>query len=152
MVSEPAATRMLTGGKAMLLADLRTPAGVATALGGLTVSAAVFARRERTVSDQDLAAVARALLAAEERIRTASPQTLAERLPGRSTGPLDEFEARVAATRGTYLPEGRVTPEQLRRTIDLILAHQPRPASLKLPRPEDMLYLEPLRRALGGSR
>ena len=44
MVAEPAATRMLDGGRVSLLADLRSPAGVAQALGGPTVSAAVFAR------------------------------------------------------------------------------------------------------------
>jgi NitT/TauT family transport system substrate-binding protein len=152
LVSEPAATRMLAEGKATLLADLRSPAAVAAALGTVTVSAAVFARRERKVSDQELTALARALLAAEERIRTASPQALAERLSARITNPPDEFEARLAATRGVYLPEGRVTADQLRRTIDLVLAHQPLPASVKLPRPEDMLYLEPLRQALRQER
>lgn len=148
MVSEPTATRMLGEGKALLLADLRSPGSVATALGAPTVSAAVFTRRERKVSDGDLTAFARALLAAEERIRSGSSESLADRLPARIVGPFDEFDARMAATRGIYLPDGRVTPAQLRRTIELILAHQPLPASLSLPRPEDMLYLEPLRRAL----
>jgi NitT/TauT family transport system substrate-binding protein len=148
MVSEPAATRMLGEGKAVLLADLRSPGSVATALGAPTVSAAVFTRRERKVSDGDLAAFARALLAAEERIRSGSSESLAARLPARIVGPFEEFDARMAATRGIYLPEGRVTPAQLRQTIELILAHQPLPASISLPRPEDMLYLEPLRRAL----
>jgi hypothetical protein len=143
---------MLAEGKAVLLADLRSPEGVAAALGGATVSAAVFARRERKLSDGDLTAVARALLAAEDRIRTAPPQALAERLPARIVTPLDEFEARLAATRNAYLLGGTVTPEQLRRTIELILAHQPLPPSVKLPKPEDMLYLDPLRRALKRER
>jgi NitT/TauT family transport system substrate-binding protein len=152
MVGEPAASRMLAEGKAVMLADLRSPGGVAAALGTLTVNAAVFARRERKLGDQDLTAVARALLAAEERIQTAPPQALAERLPARVVNPLDEFEARLAATRNAYLPGGNVTPEQLRRTLDLILAHQPLPTTVKLPRPEDILYLDPLRRALKRER
>ncbi len=69
------------------------------------------------------------------------------RLPAAVVGLPDEFETRLAATREIYLPDGRVTPEQLRHTIELIRAHQPLPASLKLPPPEDILYLEPLRRA-----
>ena len=69
------------------------------------------------------------------------------RLPAAVVGLPEEFETRLAATRESYLAEGRVTPDQLRRTIELIRAHQPLPATLKLPRPEDMLRLEPLRRA-----
>jgi NitT/TauT family transport system substrate-binding protein len=152
MVGEPAATRMLADGTAVLLADLRSPESVLSALGALTVSAAVFTRRERKVSDGELAAFARALLAAEERIRSGSPHALAERLPPRILGSLEELDGRLAAARGIYLPEGLVTPAQLRRTVELILAHLPLPASLTLPRPEDMLYLEPLRRALMRSR
>ena len=152
MVGEPTASRMLADGNGVLLADLRTAESVTTALGAPTVSAAVFTRRERRVSDADLAAFAYALLAAEERIRSGSAPSLAERLPARIVGTPQEFETRLAATKGIYLPEGRVSPAQLRRTIELIVAHLPLPASLTLPRPEDMLYLEPLRRALTRSR
>jgi NitT/TauT family transport system substrate-binding protein len=152
MVGEPTASRMLADGNGVLLADLRTAESVTTALGAPTVSAAVFTRRERKVSDADLAAFAYALLAAEERIRSGSAPSLAERLPARIVGTPQEFETRLAATKGIYLPEGSVSPAQLRRTIELIVAHLPLPASLTLPRPEDMLYLEPLRRALTRSR
>lgn len=151
MVSDPAASRMLADGKAVILADLRSPEGVVSALGTLTVSAGVFTRRERKVSDADLAAFARALLAAQERIRSGSTVSLAERLPGRIVGSPEQFDGRLVTARGMYLHEGSVTPAQLRRTIELILAHLPLPASLTLPRPEDMLYLEPLRRALTRS-
>ena len=44
-----------------------------------------------------------------------------------------------------------MTADQLRQTIALIHAHAPLPGRLKLPRPEDMLHLEPLRKALAGS-
>src|SRR5262245_37380332 len=152
MVAEPAATRMLESGRVSLLADLRAPAGVAQALGGPTVSAAVFVRGDGRVSEADLVAFARALLAARERMRTTSAAELARRLPASTVGLAEDFETRLAATRESYLADGRVTPEQLRRTIDLIRAHQPLPAALKLPRPEEMLRLEPLRRALTSTR
>ncbi len=148
MVSEPAATRMLEAGRVAMLADLRSPAGVARAVGGPTVSAAVFAKNDGKVSDTHLVAFTRALLAAQERIRTTPAAEMARRLPPAVAGLPDEFETRLVATRESYLVEGRVTPDQLRRTIELIRAHQPLPATLKLPRPEEMLHLEPLRRAL----
>jgi NitT/TauT family transport system substrate-binding protein len=152
MVADPAATRLLDSGRVALLADLRSPAGVVRALGRSTVSAGVFARNERRLSDADLVAFARALLAARERIRTTSATELARRLPAAVVGLPDEFETRLAATREIYLPDGRVTAEQLRHTVELIRAHQPLPATLKLPPPEDILYLEPLRRAAPATR
>lgn len=152
MVAEPGATRMLDGGRVSLVADLRSPAGVTRALRGPTVSAAVFVRGDGRVSDADLVAFARALLAARERIRTMSATELVRRLPPAVAGLPEEFETRLVATRGSYLVEGRVTPDQLRRTIELIRAHHPLPATLKLPRPEEMLRLEPLRRALTPTR
>jgi hypothetical protein len=143
---------MLDGGRVSLLADLRSPAGVVRSLGGPTVSAGVFARNDRRVSDDDLVALARALLAALDRIRTTSPTELAARLLPAVVGLPDDFETRVAATREIYLPDGRVSPDQLRRTIELIRAHQPLPATLKVPPPEEILRLEPLRRALATTR
>src|SRR5437879_4896350 len=76
LVPEPMATRLLDEGRATLLADFRTPAAVAKALGMKTVSAAVFVRADRRPADADLAAFARALLAAQERIRQASAEEL----------------------------------------------------------------------------
>jgi NitT/TauT family transport system substrate-binding protein len=152
MIAEPSATRMLDGGQVSLLADLRSPDSVARAVGGPTVSAAVFARNDRKVRDADLVSLARALLAARERIRTTPASELAARLPAAVVGLPDEFETRLAATRGSYLPDGLVTPDQLRRTIELIRAHHPLPAALRLPPAADILYLEPLRRALGAKR
>lgn len=148
LVPEPGASRLLAEGQVTRLADLRSPAGVAAALGGATVNAAVFARRDRRVADATLTAFARALLGAMERMRTAGAAELSRGLPARVAGTPEEFEARLAAAREGQLPGGQVTPEQVRRTIDLVQAHQPLPATLKLPRPEDMLHLEPLRRAL----
>jgi hypothetical protein len=150
-VHEPAASRLLAGGRATLLADLRSPAAVAGALGSVTVSAGVFARSDRRIDERDLTAFLRALLAAEDWLKTANAAMIAGRLPARALGPPEEFEARLSATRDLYLPQGRVTTDQLRETIALIQAHAPLPGRLKLPRPDDMLHLEPLRKAVAGS-
>jgi ABC-type nitrate/sulfonate/bicarbonate transport system substrate-binding protein len=148
LVPEPAASRLVAEGHARILADLRTPVAVTQTIGTLTVNAAVFARADRRPLDRDLSAFARAVLAAEQRIATASPPELAARLPTRITAPTDEFAARLEATRGIYLAGGRITADQLRETIALIRAHQPLPATSRVPSPEEMLYVEPLRRAL----
>jgi hypothetical protein len=137
----------MTDGRARLLADLRTPEAVVAALGGPTVNAAIFGRADGRVADAHLAAFLRALLAAEERIRTATADTLAARLPGAVVGAGEDFPARLEAARGLYLPGGDVTSAALRETIAIIRDHMPLPTTLKVPRPDDLLHLEPLRRA-----
>jgi NitT/TauT family transport system substrate-binding protein len=148
LVHEPAATRLLADGLARVLVDLRTPDAVAQAIGTSTVNAAVFARADRRPRDRDLGAFARALLAAEKRIASATPDELAVRLPKRITLPTDEYATRLEATRHIYLRDGLVTADQLRETLSLIRAHQPLPATSRIPTPEEMLHVEPLRRAL----
>ncbi|MBI4246160.1 MAG: ABC transporter substrate-binding protein [Candidatus Rokubacteria bacterium] len=144
LVEEPYASRLLAEGRATLVADLRSPEAVARALGRPTVNAAVFVRGERPPRDADLSAFARALGAAQERIATASPEALAAALPQSTVGAADEFARRVEATRGIFLRDGRITPVQLRDTIELIRAHMPLSGNLRIPRPEQMLHLAPL--------
>lgn len=148
LVQEPVATRLIKEGRAALLADFRTPAAVTAALGKQTVNAAVFVRADRRPKDNDLAALARALLAAEARVRSASAEELAAKLSKRVVGAQDEFEARLEATRGSYLPDGLVSADDVEQTIAIIRAHTPLPAQLRIPRPEEMLHIEPLRQAL----
>jgi NitT/TauT family transport system substrate-binding protein len=148
LVQEPMATRLLDEGRAMLLADFRTRATVAKALGAQTVSAAVFVRADRRPADVHLAAFARALLDAQERIRAASAEDLSARLPNRAAGDQEEFQARLEAARACQLPDGLVSAEELRQTIGIIRAHTPLPAVLRIPRPEAMLHLEPLQTTL----
>ncbi len=148
LVHEPSASRLLREGRASLLADFRTPAAVAAALGRRTVNAAVFVRADRRPKDADLAALARALLAAEARMRAATAEALAAKLPERVVGAADDFDARLETTRETYLPDGLVSPDDVEQTIAIVRAHTPLPASLRIPRPEEMLHLDPLRRAL----
>jgi len=145
---EPVATRLLQEGRAALLVDFRTPAAVAAALGAPTVNAAVFMRADRRVPDAQLVRFARALLAAQQRLRTASAAALAADLPSRAVGAPDDFEARLAATRGIYLPDGLVSPERVRETITIVRSHTPLPALLRVPRPDELLHTEPLRQAL----
>jgi NitT/TauT family transport system substrate-binding protein len=152
LIHEPAATRLLADGRVTLLADFRSPAAVAGALGAVTINAAIFIGSDRRIADRNLVAFTRALLAAEERIRTTSAAILAGRLSSRVRGPLEEFDARLTATRDIYLPRGLVTAEQLHQTLAMIEAHLPLPARLKLPRAEKLLHLEPLRRALTSQK
>jgi ABC-type nitrate/sulfonate/bicarbonate transport system substrate-binding protein len=148
LVQEPLATRLFGDRRARMLADLRTPAAVAQAMGGATVNAAVFARGDRRPRDRELAAFARALLAAERRIRSATAPALAARLPRSVVGSAAEFEARHVATRGMYLPNGQVTADQIQHTITIIRSHTPLPPTLRLPRPEELLHTGPLGVAL----
>ena len=148
LVHEPFASRLIAEGQARVLVDLRTPGAVAQALGGPTVNAAVFARADRRPRDRDLGAFARAVLAAEQRIATARADELAARLPKRVVGPPDDFAARLEATRRVYLADGLITADQLRDTLALIRAHQPLPVTSRVPSPEEMLHIEPLRRVL----
>jgi NitT/TauT family transport system substrate-binding protein len=148
LVPEPAASRLIADGQAHVLVDLRTPAAVARAFGTPTVNAAVFARADRRPRDRDLGAFARAVLAAEQRLATAPADELAPRLPRRVGA--EDFAARLEATRQIYLPDGLVSADQVRETLALIRAHQPLPVTSRVPAPEDLLHLEPLRRALSA--
>ena len=142
LVNEPAATQLLSQGRAKLLADFRTPRAAAETLGGGTVNAAVFARADRRPADRDLAALVRALRKAEQRIKAAEASELIGRLPTRVVGEPRDFEARLATARALYLPDGLVSPDQVQQTIAIIRAHTPLPQSVKIPRPEDMLQIK----------
>ena len=139
LVPEPMASQLLSEGRAKLLADFRTPRAAAATLGSSTVNAAVFTRPERRAPDRDLAGVVRALRKAEQRIQTADARDLAAKLQTRVVGEPTDFEARLGASRGLYLPDGHVTADQLAQTIAIIRAHTPLPQSVKIPKPEDML-------------
>ena len=106
LVPEPFASRLIADGRATVLVDLRTPAGVMQAFGVSTVNAAVFARADRRPRDASLTAFARAVLAAEQRIATASVDELAARLPQAA----DDSTGRVRRAAGSdpaHLPGRR---------------------------------------------
>src|SRR2546425_12488204 len=103
-------------------------------------------------ADVHLAAFAQALLAAQERMRTASAEELAARLPSRVAGAHEEFQARLEAARACQLPDGLVSAEGVPQTIGIIRAHTPLPGRPRVPRPEAMLHLEPLQKAIKARR
>jgi NitT/TauT family transport system substrate-binding protein len=148
-VAEPAASALVHDDRARLLVDLRSPKAVSDQLGAPTVHAGVFVRGDRRPSDRVLTAFARALLAAERLIRNEQPAVLADRLPTPVVGLVrGEFERRVEATRNIYVGSGLTTPEAIAHTTEIIRAHVPLPRMLRLSRPDNVLYFDPLRRAL----
>jgi NitT/TauT family transport system substrate-binding protein len=148
LVQEPAASRLIAGGHGHALIDLRSPAAVRQAIGAATVNAAVFVRNDRRPKERDLTAFARAVLAAQRRIADGDGNGLAAKLPRAVTIVPDAFEARLAASRDLYLKDGLVTVEQVRETLILIRAHLPLPVTARVPRPEDLIHVEPARRAV----
>ena len=132
MVSDPVASRLVAERRATLLADLRTPAAAQRALGFPTVSAAVFVRAERRPGERELAAFTRAILAARERLDGGGTDELAARLPRNVVGAREEFEARVQQARTLYLPEGRVTADQLEATVEFLRDQLPLPARARI--------------------
>ena len=150
LVLEPYASRLVADGRARVLVDLRTAAAVVQALGSPTVNAAVFARADRRPRDRELAAFARAVLAAEQRIATAPPEELADKLDKRVVGSRDDFGARLESARALYLPGGVVSAEQVKQTFALIRMHQPLPVTSRVPSPDEILHLAPLRRAVSA--
>jgi ABC-type nitrate/sulfonate/bicarbonate transport system substrate-binding protein len=147
-VGEPAASALVRDARARLLIDLKSPRAVADALGAPTVHAAVFARGDRRPSDRDLAAFSRAVLAAQRLIATEKAATLVERLPKNVAAADDELVRRVELTQGIYLPNGLTTADALAHTIDIVRAHVALPRALRVPKPADLLYLDPARRTI----
>jgi hypothetical protein len=115
------------------------------------VNAAVFVRADRRPRARDLTAFARAVLAAQRRMVDGDGKGLARKLPRTVTVMPEAFEARLAAARQLYLKDGLVSVEQVRETLTLIRAHLPLPVTARLPRPEDLVHLEPTRRAVSSS-
>lgn len=139
LIPEPSVRQMLAAGRATLLADLRTPRAAAEALNAQTVDAAVFARADRLPSPATLAAVARALLAAEQRIATGDPAELAPRLPGGITARTEEFADRAAAAGEAYLPKGEVSVERVRAMLEVTRRRIALPLIERLPRPSELV-------------
>jgi ABC-type nitrate/sulfonate/bicarbonate transport system substrate-binding protein len=148
LVPEPAASRLIVTGQAHALVDLRSPSAVRQAIGATTVNAAVFMRSDRRPRDRVLAAFARAVLAAQRRIAEGDGDALAAKLPGSVTAGSGSFEAKLAASREMYLPDGMVTVEQVRETLILIRAHLPLPVTARVPRAEDLVHVEQVRRVI----
>ncbi len=149
MLDDPWASRLIAEGKAVALADLRERGEAARWLGEPTVHAAIFARADSKLGAAELTPFCRALLRALARIREAGADQLAAKLPPAVVGPPDEFAARLAGARNSFLPDGRVTADMLAAGIAQIRLRTVLPDKLKIPRNLDKLLLsEPLDQAL----
>lgn len=149
LLPDPWASRLLAEGKATLLADFRRAEDASRWLGGPTVHAALFVGPDTRLTATELRAVARTLLQAIRRVQGAPPEDLLASLPERARGLVEDFSARLAGSRGIYLPGGWVSAEGLERSLDLVRARAPLPKAVILPRrPADLLLLAPLKAVL----
>jgi len=136
-----------------ILVDLRTRSDAARWLGAETVHAALFVRADSVVGEQDLVALARALLRAVARISEAPAETLAAGLPASVIGQPGDFALRVAGARQSYLPRGRVTEDMLKASVVQARERTEMPAAVNLPwwRWSPLLLTRPLERATVAS-
>jgi ABC-type nitrate/sulfonate/bicarbonate transport system substrate-binding protein len=139
--------------KVSILVDLRTRSDAARWLGAETVHAALFLRADAAVGEQDLVALAKALLRAVARVSDAPAETLAAGLPASVIGQPGDFALRVAGARQSYLPHGRVTEDMLKAGLRQARERAEMPAAVKLPwfRWSPLLLTGPLERATVAS-
>jgi ABC-type nitrate/sulfonate/bicarbonate transport system substrate-binding protein len=135
--------------KIAMLVDLRTRVDAARWLGAETVYAALFVRADSAVGEEDLTALARALLRAVARVSDTPAETLAAGLPAAVIGPPGDFALRVAGARQSYLPRGLVTGDMLKVSVAQARERTEMPAAVRLPwfRWSPLLLTGPLERA-----
>jgi ABC-type nitrate/sulfonate/bicarbonate transport system substrate-binding protein len=139
--------------KMTILVDLRTRADAARWLGAETVHAALFVRADSAVGEQDLTALARALLRAVARVSETPAEALATGLPASVIGQPGDFALRVAGARQSYLPRGLVTEDMLKVSVAQARERTEMPAAVKLPWFfwSSLLLTGPLERATAAS-
>ncbi len=142
VLGEPHVSRLVEGGKAVIAVDLRTAKDAAAVLGGPTVGAALFAKAGAEPSAATIQALRTALRAAVARAISAEPAALQATLPSSVIGSPGDFAVRLRSARDLFLADGRVTAETLERSLELIRARAPLPASVKLPRKAGQLLVE----------
>jgi NitT/TauT family transport system substrate-binding protein len=153
VLADPYATRLIEEGRAVALIDLRKRGDADRALGQPAVHAAVFARASTALGATALEPLARALLKAIDRLRTAGPDELATILPEAAVGFPEDFRARLLGARDIYLRDGWVSPEMLKASIALVQGRTVIPARVKMPRGVGPLLLtEPLRQVRDKGR
>ncbi|HET7874624.1 MAG TPA: ABC transporter substrate-binding protein [Methylomirabilota bacterium] len=153
VIGDPWATRLLEEGSAVALADFRKRGEASRWLGQPAVHAALFARADSTLGPTELAALARTLLKAIDRLRSATPDELATRLPSTAVGPPADFRLRVSGAREIFLPNGWVTEEMMAESVRLAQERAKLPSQVSVPRNKSrLLLLEPLGEALGPKR
>lgn len=142
VLGEPHVSRLVEGGKAVIVVDLRAAKDAAAALGGPTVGAALFAKAGAEPPAATLQAVRAALQAAVARVIAAEPAALQAGLPSSVVGAPADFAVRLRSARDLFLADGRVTADQLERSLELIRARAPLPAKVKVPRKAERLVVE----------
>jgi ABC-type nitrate/sulfonate/bicarbonate transport system substrate-binding protein len=149
VMADPWVTRLVDESATPILVDLRTRSDAARWLGAETVHAALFLRADAAVGEQDLVALAKALLRAVARVSDATAETLAAGLPASVIGQPGDFALRVAGARQSYLPRGRVTEDMLKASLRQARERTEMPAAVKLPwfRWSPLLLTGPLDRA-----
>jgi ABC-type nitrate/sulfonate/bicarbonate transport system substrate-binding protein len=149
VMADPWVTHLAEEKIATILVELRTRSDAARWLGAETVYAALFLRADAAVSEQDLVALARALLRAVARVSEAPAETLTAGLPASVIGQPGDFALRVAGARQSYLPRGRVTQDMLKASLRQARERTEMPAAVTLPwfRWSPLLLTGPLERA-----
>jgi len=142
VLGEPHVSRLVDGGKAVIVVDLRTAKGAAAALGGPTVGAGLFVKAGAEPPAAAIRALRAALQAAVARTIAAEPAALQATLPSAVIGSPDDFALRLRSARELFLADGRVPVETLERSLDLIQARAPLPVKVKLPRKAVNLLVE----------
>jgi ABC-type nitrate/sulfonate/bicarbonate transport system substrate-binding protein len=153
VMADPWVTRLVDESPSSILVDLRTRSDAARWLGAETVHAALFARADSVVGEQDLVALAKALLRAVARVSDTPAETLAVGLPASVIGQPGDFALRVAGARQSYLLGGRVTEGMLKASLTQARERAEMPAAVKLPwfRWSPLLLTGPLERATVAS-
>jgi len=142
VLGEPHVSRLVEGGKAVVAVDLRSTKDAAAALGGPTVGAALFAKAGAEPPPATIQALRAALQAAVARVISAEPAALQASLPSAVVGSPGDFALRLRGARDLFLADGRVTADQLERSLELIRIRAPLPAKVKLPRKAERLLVE----------
>jgi len=142
VLAEPHVSRLVEGGKAVIVVDLRAAKDAAAALGGPTVGAALFAKAGAEPSAATIQALRAALRAAVARTISAEPAALQASLPSSVIGSPGDFALRLRGARDLFLADGRVAVETLERSLELIRIRAPLPAKVKLPRKAERLLVE----------
>jgi sulfonate transport system substrate-binding protein len=142
VLGEPHVSRLVEGGKAVIVVDLRAAKDAAAALGGPTVSAALFAKAGAEPPAATIQALRAALRAAVARTISAEPAALQASLPSSVIGSPGDFALRLRSARDLFLADGRVAVETLERSLELIRLRAPLAAKVKLPRKTERLLVE----------
>lgn len=149
MVAEPWASRLIEEKKALALADFRSATEAARWLGGPTVHAALFVPSDSKIGAAQLVPLSRALLRALARIRDATPEALAEKLPRAVIGSPEDFAARLRGVREDFIADGQVSGDAFSHSVGLLRARTVIPSKVDIPRRLGrLLFLEPLEEAL----